>query len=272
MKKWRQAKKTKYSEVSTLIDGLARELDRDFDACGRARIVLVSGWSFDASMWRDVIDGVVERGGDRAAIHCLDWLEFGHWVFNGADCVQAEAHAGGNTLWLGWSLGGTLILEALARGKLCPRQSVLLSTSPRFLQDETSKWMGMPEKNWQALRRQVARAPDAALAGFDSWLGLPAGLSRQREASVLQQGLDWLAVIDQRDWLGAPTAPIHWLFAADDPLVPTSPSASSWANHFESQYQHVTTLPKGGHALPWTQKEYLMNVLLTFSAHGITDV
>lgn len=235
---------------------------------GRTSIVLVSGWSFDSSLWRDVIDGFVARGGDRSAIHCLDWLEFGHWVFDATDCSLAEANCGENTLWVGWSLGGALILEALARGELCPRQSLILSASPRFLQDAATGWLGMPEKNCLALRRQVGRSPDAALAGFDSWLKLPAGSSRQREASVLQRGLDWLAAIDRREWLGSATAPIHWVFGADDPLMPAQP----WTNSFDSDCQKFTSLSSSGHALPWTHKEYLMNLLLAFSAHGTIDV
>jgi len=243
-------------------------LSEDSHSGGKMSIVLVSGWSFDSSLWHDLIEGYVASGGDRAAVHCLDWHEFGQWVFDVADCSLVEAHARGNTLWVGWSLGGALILEAQARGKLCPRQSLIVSASPRFLQDAGSGWMGMPEKNWQALRRQVGRSPDAALAGFDSWLGLPPGLPRQREGGVLQQGLDWLAAIDRREWLESSTGVIHWVFGTDDPLMPTQ----QWTDAFVSECQRYTVLPGSGHALPWIQKEYLMNLLLAFSAHGTADV
>lgn len=219
-------------------------------------------------MWRNLIDGYAARGGDRSVIHCLDWLEFGRWVFDGADCPVAETCGGEHALWLGWSLGGALILEALARKKLSPCQSVILSASPRFLQDTATGWQGMPEKNWQALRRQVGRSPEAALAGFDSWLGLPAGSSRQLEAGALQQGLDWLATIDRRDWLGSTAMPIHWVFGSDDPLMPTQP----WTDSYGSACQQFTPLQGGGHALPWSQEDYLMNLLLTFSARRIVDV
>gem|GEM_PF-6745252 len=251
-----------------MIEGLTNRHGDGSISGARSPIVLVSGWSFDSSMWRDLVEGYVARGGDRHVIHCLDWVEFGHWIFDGADCPVAEMYGVENVLWLGWSLGGALILEALARKKLSPRQSVVLSASPRFLQDVGTGWMGMPEKNWQALRRQVGRSPEAALAGFDAWLGLPAGFNRQQEAGALQQGLDWLAAIDRRDWLESTTMPIHWVFGSDDPLLPTQP----WTDSYGSECQQFTPLQAGGHALPWSQEDYLMNLLLTFSARGIANV
>lgn len=251
-----------------LIDGLVEGCGNGSGLKGGAHIVLVSGWSFDSSMWRNLVDGYVARGGDRSVIHSLDWLEFGRWIFDDADCPVAEMYSGENTLWLGWSLGGALILEALARKKLSPRQSVILSASPRFLQDERAGWLGMPRKNWQALRRQVGRSPEAALNGFDAWLGLPAGFGRQQEAGALQQGLDWLAAIDQRAWLARVTTPIHWVFGSGDPLLPTQP----WTESCGSACQLFTPLQAGGHALPWRHEDYLMNLLLTYSARGIEDV
>ncbi|MBD3815568.1 MAG: alpha/beta fold hydrolase [Halothiobacillus sp.] len=250
-----------------MIDGLVEGCVDGSGLKGRASIVLVSGWSFDSSMWRNLVDGYVARGGDRSVIHPLDWLEFGHWIFDGANCPVAEKYSGKNVLWLGWSLGGALILEALARKQLSPRQSVILSASPRFLQDERTGWLGMPLKNWQALRRQVGRSPEAALNGFDTWLGLPAGFSRQQEVGALQQGLDWLAAIDQRAWLARATRPIHWVFGSDDPLLPTQP----WADACVSEFQLFTPVT-GGHALPWRHEDYLMNLMLTYSARGIEDV
>jgi pimeloyl-[acyl-carrier protein] methyl ester esterase len=250
-----------------LIDGLVEGCGDDSGLKARASIVLVSGWSFDSSMWRNLVEGYVARGGDPSVIHCLDWLDFGHWVFDGADCPVAKKYSGKNVLWLGWSLGGALILEALGRKKLSPLQSVILSASPRFLQDTATGWQGMPEKNWQALRRQVGRSPEAALAGFDAWLGLPAGCNRQQDVIALQQGLDWLAAVDQRACLRRSTTPIHWVFGSDDPLLPTQPRADVCV----SERQLFTPLT-GGHALPWCHEDYLMNLLLTFSARGIENV
>lgn len=228
-----------------------------------ASIVLVSGWSFDSSMWQPLIDGFVARGGNRSQIRCLDWLTFGDWVFGHTDCCAiAKKYSEGNVCWLGWSLGGALILEALARNKLFPRQSVILSASPRFLLDAATGWQGVPEKNWQALRRKVGRSPQAALAGFDSWLGLPGEPGRQWNARVLQRGLDWLAAIDQRDWIDTATTPVHWVFGSDDPLLPTH----SWARTYTSAYQQYTLLNGFGHNVPWRQAEDLMNILLAFSA------
>lgn len=251
-----------------LIDGLVNGCEGVSGSAERAPIVLVSGWSFDSSMWQGLIDGYAARGGDRDAVHCIDWRELGCWLYDGADCPVADACGGNNAFWVGWSLGGALVLEALARKKICPRQTLILSASPRFLEDVTTGWMAMPTKNWQALRRQVGRSPEAALAGFDSWLSLPAGLSRQKDASVLQQGLDWLAAIDRRDWLGSATASRHWVFGTDDPLMPSQP----WTEAFTSECQQLASLVGAGHALPWTHEENLMNLLLAFSAHGITDV
>lgn len=218
-------------------------------------------------MWQRLIDRIMACGGG-STIYCLDWLALGQWIFDGGDCPVAEDFNADNALWLGWSLGGALILEAMSQKKLSPRQSIILSASPRFLQDAVTNWQAVPKKNWQALRKQVVRSPEAALAGFDSWLGLPAGYKRQLNVDTLQQGLDWLAAIDRRDWLASTAMPIHWVFGSDDPLLPTQ----SWTNSFCSACQQFTSLQGRGHALPWDQGDYLLNLLLTSSARGMVHV
>ena len=233
-------------------------------------IVLVSGWSFTSSMWNDVVMAYAAQGGDRSRIRVVDWLALGYWVFDGTICPRAadlaedtvNGLAQDNSLWVGWSLGGVLILEAIARGKLAPRRAVLLSASPRFLQDEATDWPGMPEKNWRALRRQVGRAPRTALAGFDAWLGLPSGVARQEAPASLQQGLDWLAAIDRRDELHSLTQPIDWIYGADDPVLPARLRFDAPA----TTTQRWLALPDCGHDLPWSQQRYLVDILLTGSA------
>lgn len=229
------------------------------------KVVLISGWSFDSSMWRCLIDNYVKVGGDPAGIHCLDWQVFGHWLFDDTISPEVELCRGSNAFWLGWSLGGGLLLEALARKKIRSRKSMIVSASPRFLQDETTGWAGVPKKNWLALYRQVGRSPEAALSGFDSWLSLPAGYGRQHTATSLQQGLDWLATIDRRHWLAVSHAPIHWVYGSEDPLMPSM----SWSERYRSPLQQVTRLQGEGHALPWDRAQFLSELLME---SGIADV
>ncbi|MFO7808403.1 hypothetical protein [Guyparkeria sp.] len=196
---------------------------------------LVAGWSFPASVFDPLVrqlrgDGVV----------ALDWATFS------ADWLGAErqAHAApipGPAVWVGWSLGGSLLLEAVSRGRIRPTRLVLIQATPRFLAEDG--WPGVCRGDWQGLRRAAERQPLSAAAAFRRRFELPSEpVSNTRLADT--EGLDWLARLDLRDQLASIAVPVDIWLAPDDPLV-----SVDWPKHIElPAHVHVHWFDRGGHA------------------------
>ncbi|ANJ67095.1 hypothetical protein A9404_06590 [Halothiobacillus diazotrophicus] len=223
-------------------------------------VVLVSGWSFGSDMWQPVRDALVVRGIPPERILCVDWYALGCWLFDaGAPCPVPPSALGGTSVWCGWSLGGSLALEAMGQGAIVPRKLIVLSTTPRHL-SEDDVWPGLSVALWRNLRRAVRRDLDAALAEFDAWAGVVGKpLVRNVNPDALLAGLDWLARIDRRAMLAVPPAPICWIYGSDDPLVPDADwprrLAVGAANHYE-------IVPGARHDIPWTQTARVVSEII----------
>ncbi len=184
-------------------------MTEDADDQRRApRIGLVGGWSFSADMFTPLLES---RPG--VSFDVYDWHSFAReWL---APCGAEDA---GPDVWLGWSLGGGLLLEALARGRIRPQRLILVSATPRFLAEEG--WPGVSRAEWRALRQAARRDPRVAAQGFRHRFSLGDVDAFPVENSADVAGLDWLARIDARALLGGASTPIEVWLAADDPLIP----------------------------------------------------
>lgn len=123
-------------------------------------------------------------------------------------------------VWLGWSLGGGLLLEALARDWIRPQRLILVSATPRFLAEEG--WPGVSRAEWRALRQAASRDPRVAAQGFRRRFALGDIDALPVEDIADVAGLDWLADIDARGLLGSASVPVEVWLSADDPLIPVA--------------------------------------------------
>ncbi|SEO91215.1 alpha/beta fold hydrolase [Aquisalimonas asiatica] len=141
-------------------------------------------------------------------------------------------------VWVGWSLGGQLLLEAALRRP--PRALVLLATSPRFT--AATDWPhGVEPEALGVLRQTCEASPEAARRRF---LGLLAGAgdgaravartirAAQQEAGgveseALTGGLDVLAALDLRERLDQVSCPVLWVMGGADPLMDVA--GARWA-------------------------------------------
>ncbi|MGM0517371.1 MAG: hypothetical protein ACQER6_07215 [Pseudomonadota bacterium] len=191
---------------------------------------LVGGWSFDAAMF----DGLRRRLSGGVAAH--DWAEFADRYLEADDSTGVAAGT-----WLGWSLGGTLLLEAVARGRLQPARLVLVATTPRFLAGEG--WPGVPRSEWRGLRRVAARDADQAACGFRRQFSLPGCDELPVGKAAAVEGLDWLARVDARELLSRIRVPTEVWLAPDDPLIPFA-----WVDRLSlSAAVTLRRLPARGH-------------------------
>jgi len=199
-------------------------------------LVLLHGWGMNATVWEGLPSVLaagwrlweIELPGHGASPFQLRHDGCEAW----ADaCLEAAPE---RAVWLGWSLGGLIALEAALRAPERVCALILLTATPRFIR----------APGWSA-------AMDAAvLAHFhDELLANPAGtLDRflalqvmgseaardslrtlrrevaQRPApspGALEMGLDLLRDVDLRERIGSLTCPTLWIFGRRDTLVPS---------------------------------------------------
>ena len=198
-------------------------------------LVLLHGWGMNAGVWQPVID-------DLAARHRITALELpGHgasafdpargtlrdWA---AACLDAAPE---QAVWLGWSLGAQVALQAALDAPDRVRALVAVAGTPRFVQGPD--W---PHAMPDATFRQFAAALAIDHAGaLDRFLGLQVrGGAQARDAlrdlrsairarpapqvGALRAGLELLLGIDLRAELPALRPPSLWLFGERDTLVP----------------------------------------------------
>lgn len=147
-----------------------------------------------------------------------------------ADVLIREAPQG--AVWLGWSLGALLALEAANRGA-SPRGVIFVAGTPRFVRSPDWPWAVDPGA-LRAVEAQVANDPGRALTKFVQLLGVAGGAERRAAHGLLKQLkrlpepdpnslAGGLAVLRESDMRGSlrdfPCASL-WLGGDRDPLVP----------------------------------------------------
>ncbi|MFI9654652.1 alpha/beta fold hydrolase [Guyparkeria sp. GHLCS8-2] len=205
-----------------------------------ASVGVVGGWSFPATVFDPLLCHLVAD-----EVEAFDWFTFStDWL--GPERREPERQESARSLsapavWVGWSLGGSLLLEAARRGRIRPARLVLIQATPRFL--AADGWPGVSRGDWLALRRAAARQPLSAAAAFRRRFDLPSEpASSVRLAAT--DGLDWLGRLDLRDQLVAIDLPVDIWLAPGDPLVPVD-----WPQHLDlPAHVRVHRFEQGGHA------------------------
>ena len=196
-------------------------------------LVLIHGWGMHAGVWQPWLPLLAQR----FRVTVIELPGHGASPLLAADLTTwAEAClavAPPQAIWLGWSLGGLLALQA---GLLAPerlRQLCLLTATPCFVQ--TDDWSAaMPATVFAQFAETLAADPNATLRRFMSLQvrggaqarqtlrTLQAALAARPAASSagLQAGLHLLLQTDLRAELAQLSMPSTWLFGGRDTLVP----------------------------------------------------
>jgi pimeloyl-[acyl-carrier protein] methyl ester esterase len=198
-------------------------------------LLLLHGWGMHGGLWRELagaLDG-------RFRVTCPDLPGHGGSPARPprlADWTAALLEAAPpRAVWLGWSLGGSLALEAALTAPRRIRGLCLVGATPRFLR--APDWPhGLAPETLARFHAQLGSDPRATLARFlalqvqggDASRELLRTL-RQRLAErpapdpqVLEHGLELLRDTDHRARLTGLRVPSLWLFGERDTLVPRS--------------------------------------------------
>ncbi len=215
-------------------------------------LLLVPGWSFDARVFAPL------RAALEAPAEVLELPGHGGCADPGTTDLDGVAAplidaAPDDAVWLGWSLGGTVALEALRRGKSL-RAVVLIAATPRFTMD--ADWPhAVPAEELDGMQAALGRSPAATVRRFRRQLGRVSPADAEAVAAAarassdgLAAGLAALAEADLREALADLRVPSLWLGGDRDPLVPAQALQCSAA----ACGGRVQVLDGAGHLPHWT--------------------
>jgi pimeloyl-[acyl-carrier protein] methyl ester esterase len=198
-------------------------------------LVLLHGWGMNSAVWAGLPQGLQQR----LTPHPIDLPGHAGTSFDADRCQLVDwadrclAQAPEQALWLGWSLGGLVALQAALLAPKRVRALILITTTPRFVQavdwraamaEETLAQFqqGLLDDPAGTLDRFLAlqvRGSDAARATLRK---LRAELAQQPAPipGALTAGLDILREDDLRGPLPDIDRPSLWLFGQRDTLIP----------------------------------------------------
>lgn len=211
------------------------------DCCGTGPdLVLLHGWGMHGGVWGEF----VARLSAFARVHVVDLPGHGHsslcepyTVATLTEALLSAVPVG--AMWLGWSLGGMLALQAAATQPHRVKALGLMASSPCFMQQPDWPW-AMPEP---VLQQFVDRLQADTAATVQQFLALQAlGSPEARRqvqqlrqslherplatAEALTAGLHLLRDADLRPLVPALQLPVALLYGERDTLVPIG--AAHW--------------------------------------------
>lgn len=197
--------------------------------------MLVHGWGMNRAVW----DGLAEGLGARVRLTRLELPGHGDTPFDPAAQRLGDwaetclAGAPASAVWLGWSLGALVALQAARVAPTRVTGLILVGGTPRFVQ--APDWpCALAAATLDQFRADLARDPTATLQRFLSLqvrgsAGAVETLRRLRRglalrpaarAEALDAGLAMLAGSDLRGSLRDLACPSLWLLGERDTLVP----------------------------------------------------
>ena len=221
-------------------------------------LVLIHGWALHGGVFAPL----VERLSTQFQLHLVDLPGHGHSQDDDTPLalphlVRAIAAATPPAVWLGWSLGGLVALQAAATQPQV-RGLVMMAATPRFVRGED--WPHAVQASvFEQFGRDLAEDYRGTLERFLALdtLGAEHGRSELRTLRemlvargepaprALQEGLLLLQRSDLRRSLSSLPRPSLWIGGARDRLVPAAALEAAAARAPQAQ---AMIIPGGGHA------------------------
>ncbi len=231
-------------------------------------LVFLHGWGATGNIWRRQVEAFSGLDITVFAPNFPAW-EVSWLVGYLKDLPLAE------TVLVGWSLGGMLLLEALNHEPVTPGGLVLVATPASFC-ERPDHSHGQPRAVVRALRRTVREDPRRGLADFASRCLAPGEVDFQEEilshfrprenGADLAVGLDYLINTDLRPKLSGVPAGALIIQGDQDNIVP--PAQSGVMGHSLKDARMVT-FPGAGHA-PFLTRAGAFNEVLKGLIEGRT--
>lgn len=200
----------------------------------RRSLVLIHGWGFNGSVWNGLLPQLEQRFEvtvvDLPGYRQRPLLEEGTLSALAQDVAEQTPDS---SIWLGWSLGGQVALQAALEMPQKVSRLVLVGATPRFVQG--GGWRAaVKQKILDDFGDALIRSRETTIGRFLTlqMLGveggrakiqeLKQGLAEAPQPGTLELGLDLLNITDFRDRLPTIEQPTHWIMGERDQLVPVA--------------------------------------------------
>lgn len=235
-------------------------------------LALIHGWAMHGGIFHDLAMDLSAH----CRVHLIDLP--GHGASAAGDCPFALPQLVENlqrllppSIWVGWSLGGLIAMQAAASAAPALRGLALIAASPRFVvgadwpqavplsvfeqfhHDLSADYTGTLER-FLALEMHGDEHAQAGLRDLKARL-----FERGRpDPAVLAHGLAMLEHTDLRAEIGRIVVPNLWIAGRRDRLV--QPAAMAWAaDHAGGRF---VSIDRAGHAPFLTHRPAVLNAVL----------
>lgn len=227
-------------------------------------LVFLHGWGAAGHIWRRQVEAFSGQGFTVLA------PTFPVWEVSWLTGYLQELPLA-ETVLVGWSLGGMLLLEALAQEEpRVPSGLVLVATPASFCRRPDHPW-GQPPAVVRALRRAVRADSRRGLADFAARCLAPGEanfykewlltLQPQANGADLSAGLDYLLDADLRSQLSRVPAGALIIQGDQDAIVLPA-QADSLRQYLEEA--RIVKIPEAGHAPFFTRADEFNEVIKSF--------
>jgi pimeloyl-ACP methyl ester carboxylesterase len=223
-------------------------------------MVFLHGWGTDGNIWRRQVEAFSGKG------FTVLTPTFPVWEVSWLTGYLQELLLDESIL-VGWSLGGMLLLEALARESFEPAGLVLVATPASFCQRPHHPW-GLPPSVVRALRRAVRTDSRLGLADFATLCLASRETNFQEEflqdfqpranGADLASGLDYLLNTDLRSQISRVPAGALIIQGERDDIVPPA-QADFLGQHLKEA--RMVKFPEAGHAPFFTRADEFNEVI-----------
>jgi len=238
-------------------------------------IVFVHGWALNSGVWGEFIEALGEQH-PNITTQCIDLPGYGTQAcIEGVSSIEAMAQhcldqVERPSIWVGWSLGGMVAMQAACMKPSAVEAMQLICTSPKFVADDD--WPeGVDLKNFRLFSKQLAEDYQRTLTLF---LLMQAGSSRgardlaqsahkaicqwpDPSEATLSRGIDCLAETDLRGQIERLSMPIQVISGLKD-RVAKPEGGARLARTLDAELIELET----GHAPFMTQPEAMLSALL----------
>lgn len=231
-------------------------------------LVFLHGWGATGNIWRHQVESFSGQGFTILTPTLPVWEV--QWL---TSYLQELPLA--DTILVGWSLGGMLLLEALAGELLEPAGLVLVATPASFCQRPDHPW-GQPSSVVRALRRTVRTDSRWGLTDFASRCLAPGEMNFQEKllqdfqpqanGADLAAGLDYLLNTDLRPQLSRVPAGALVIQGEDDTIVPLAQTV-----FLRQHLKHAQRVifPQAGHAPFFTRADEFNELMEKIVGGGV---
>jgi pimeloyl-[acyl-carrier protein] methyl ester esterase len=232
-------------------------------------LVLVHGWGLNGAVWHSLVDEFSQD----FTLHLVDLPGFGHSAPLGKASLEAMAESlldavPEPAVWLGWSLGGLVAMQAALQRPAQVSRLITVASSAAFI--KRADWPGIEPKVLAGFARGLDEDYQKTLSRFLAIqaMGSPSAkedikalqrmLSSRPAPSqdALRQGLDLLKESDLRGQIGQIKQPWLQLYGYLDALVPRGAAQMHQTLHPAQQYsfRHASHAPFISHQHEFAQQ------------------